>query len=106
MKNTYPIGTSEDRQAFVSAMMETGTHRFSNPENTNYTFCITQFMDGWNQTGESVCVDSADYNPAIGQKIAQDNAYVVAENHYWQVSGYLAMIGQKEITFETSSNTK
>lgn len=101
MTTTYPIATSEDRQAFVSAMMDSGTHTFTRPEGTNYTFCISTFSDGWKQTGESICVSDTDYNRAKGEKIAQDNAYTVGETHYWRVSGYLAMIGQTEISFES-----
>jgi hypothetical protein len=48
------------------------------------TICILSLSNGFNVTGESACVDPANYDQAIGEKIAYDNA----RNKIWLLEGY------------------
>ncbi len=96
---THSIATGADRAAFVQAILATATHVYNQLPGTNYTVCVSTFADGWSMTGQSVCVDPADFNQELGETIARDNAISDAETHYWRTSGYLAMIGQTEISY-------
>lgn len=100
-KCIHQIATGAERALFVKTIIATGKSVFNQLPNTNYTICVTTFEDGWSVTGQSVCVDPADFNQELGERIALDNAVQDAETHYWRTSGYLAMIGQKAISYET-----
>jgi hypothetical protein len=50
-----------------------------------HTHCILTLENGFEVTGESACVDPANYDAAIGQKIAYDNAF----EKLWPLEGYL-----------------
>lgn len=39
------------------------------------TICVITTKDGFTFTGESACVDPANFNQEIGEKIAYDNAF-------------------------------
>ena len=39
------------------------------------TICVISTKDGFTFTGESACVDPANFNQEIGEKIAYDNAF-------------------------------
>ncbi len=39
------------------------------------TICVITTKDGFTFTGESACVDPANFNKEIGEKIAYDNAF-------------------------------
>ena len=49
------------------------------------THCIIILENGFQVTGESACVDPANYNQEIGEKIAYENAF----DKIWLVEGYL-----------------
>lgn len=49
------------------------------------TFCVLVLKNGFTVTGESACVSPENFDEAIGQKIAYDNAV----NKIWQLEGYL-----------------
>lgn len=49
------------------------------------THCIITLENGFQVTGESACVDPANYNQEIGEKIAYENAF----DKIWAVEGYL-----------------
>ena len=49
------------------------------------THCIITLENGFQVTGESACVDPANYDPAIGERIAYENAF----DKIWEVEGYL-----------------
>lgn len=49
------------------------------------TICIITLDNGFNVTGESACVDPANYNKAIGEKIAYD----MAERKIWPLLGFM-----------------
>lgn len=53
--------------------------------NSTVTICNITLENGFSVRGESACVDPANYNQAIGEKIAYDRAF----NNIWQLEGYL-----------------
>lgn len=48
------------------------------------TFCILVLANGFTVTGESACVSADNYDKAIGEKIARENAI----NKIWPLMGY------------------
>lgn len=59
-------------------------HIFLNPLGTTLTVCVIKLRNGFTVTGESACVDPANYRREIGEKIAYDNA----RNKIWLLEGY------------------
>lgn len=53
--------------------------------NTTITFCILTLENGFTVTGESACVDPANFSSEIGNRIAYQNAF----DKIWQLEGYL-----------------
>ena len=49
------------------------------------TICVLDLHNGFTVTGESACVDPANYDIEICRRIAWDNAF----NKLWQLEGYL-----------------
>ena len=49
------------------------------------THCIITLENGFQVTGESACVDPANYNQGIGERIAYENAF----DKIWLIEGYL-----------------
>ena len=49
------------------------------------THCVLELQNGFQVTGESACVDPANYNREIGEKIAYENAF----DKIWMLEGYL-----------------
>lgn len=49
------------------------------------THCTIALDNGYLVTGESACVNPANYNQEIGEKIAHDNAF----NKLWSLFGFL-----------------
>ena len=54
-------------------------------ENTTMMICVLTLSNGYNVTGESACVDPANFNEAKGKSIARANAV----NKIWMLEGYL-----------------
>jgi hypothetical protein len=52
---------------------------------TTVTICSITLDNGFSVRGESACVDPANFNREIGQKIAHDNAF----NKLWPLFGFL-----------------
>lgn len=48
------------------------------------TFCVLALKNGFMATGKSVCVSSANFDPAVGRQIARENAL----DEIWPVLGY------------------
>jgi len=57
-------------------------HKF---QGTTLTVCVLELVNGFTVTGESACVDPANFNVELGRKIAYDNAF----NKIWELEGYL-----------------
>jgi hypothetical protein len=49
------------------------------------THCVIQLDNGFTATGEAACVNVANYNKEIGEKIAHDNAF----SKLWALYGFL-----------------
>jgi len=49
------------------------------------TICVLTLKNGFKVTGESACIDEANYDEKIGREIAYNNA----EEKIWQLEGYL-----------------
>lgn len=52
---------------------------------TNLTVCVITLLNGFTVTGESACVDPANFNEKIGREIA----YESAKGKIWMLEGYL-----------------
>jgi hypothetical protein len=52
---------------------------------TTLTICVITVANGFTVTGESACVDPANFNKEIGESIAYDNAF----EKLWALEGYL-----------------
>lgn len=48
------------------------------------TFCVLVLQNGFTVTGESACASPENFDPAIGRKIARQNA----EQKIWPLMGY------------------
>jgi hypothetical protein len=49
------------------------------------TFCCLEMVNGYSVWGKSACVDLANYNQALGEKYAYEDAI----NVLWPLEGYL-----------------
>lgn len=58
---------------------------YQNLEGSTVTVCNLTLDNGYSVRGESACVDPANYNPAIGERIAYDQAI----NKLWPLFGFL-----------------
>ena len=91
------ITTSDERAKFVQDKLDSVTPTFHQLCGTNYTVCVATFRDGWSTLGHSVCVNPADFNQAVGEEIALENAMSKAKDHYWSTAGYCAKVGIEEL---------
>ena len=48
------------------------------------TVCCLTLRNGYNTVGESACISPANFDAAIGQRIARENA----RNKIWALEGY------------------
>lgn len=58
--------------------------QFLTVPDTTLTLCIISLDNGFNVVGEAACVDPANFNAEVGQKIAYDNAF----NKLWPLFGF------------------
>lgn len=58
---------------------------FSVHAGSTLTICVLTLENGFTVTGESACADARNFNAAIGEKVAFDNA----KNKIWLLEGYL-----------------
>ena len=56
------------------------------------TVCQITLDNGYSVRGESACVNSANYNQEIGERIAYDNAF----NKLWPLFGFLLAESNKK----------
>lgn len=56
-------------------------HRFPG---TNCVVCVITLANGWSLVGHSACVDPANFDEALGQRIAREKAI----NELWALEGY------------------
>lgn len=55
------------------------------PQESTTTFCTIKMQNGFEFVGRSACVDPANYNKEIGEKVAYDDAF----RQIWSHEGYL-----------------
>lgn len=60
--------------------------QFLRPSGT-LTICVLTLRNGCKVTGESACVSPENFNEAIGQKVARENAV----RKIWELEGYLLL---------------
>lgn len=58
--------------------------QFLQPAGTTLTICVLKLRNGFTVTGESACVDPANFNQTIGESIAYEEAF----DKLWQLEGY------------------
>ena len=59
--------------------------RYIRPSGTTMTICIIRMVTGFSVTGQSACVDPANFNVSKGEEIAYENAF----DKLWELEGYL-----------------
>jgi hypothetical protein len=59
--------------------------QFERPIGTTLTICILSLRNGFTVTGESACVDPANFDKTKGEEIARANAF----DKLWPLEGYL-----------------
>lgn len=65
------LPTSIDASFLVGEIADVSYHRLEG----TLTVCVITNKDGFTFTGESACVDPANFDEKIGKKIAYDNAF-------------------------------
>lgn len=65
---------------------------------TTLTLCVLTMENGFTVTGESACADPANFDQAMGESIAYDNAF----DKLWALEGYLLkeMMHRESLAFE------
>jgi len=63
---------------------------YHNLPDTTVTICSITLDNGYSVRDESACVDPANFNREIGEKIAYDRAF----NKLWQLFGFLLAEGR------------
>ncbi len=53
--------------------------------NSTMTICAIRMVNGFTVTGESACVNPANFDREMGEEIAYENAF----EKLWQLEGYL-----------------
>lgn len=74
--------TSVTPEFLKSRVKRAEYHRFPD---TTLTICVLTLANGFKVTGESACVDPANFNVELGERIAYDNAF----EKLWSLEGYL-----------------
>ena len=70
--NLDPLSVLFDTDA--EELLEKGTTKFFTPVANKLTYCVTVLESGFAVTGESSCVNPNNYDAALGQKFAYENA--------------------------------
>jgi len=74
--NTVTIGSIDARIDSV---------RYHRIPDSTMTLCVIRMVNGFTVTGESACVDPANYSREKGEEIAYENAF----EKLWELEGYL-----------------
>lgn len=70
------------KESITAKITKVAYHQF---RGTTLTVCVITVENGFTVTGESACVDPANFNQEIGESIAYDNAF----EKLWALEGYL-----------------
>lgn len=76
-----PTGAAVTPQDVWRAIVSVQFHVFPD---TTLTVCCLTLYNGFTVTGESACVDPADFDPIVGKRIARENA----TSKVWMVLGF------------------
>lgn len=77
----------------INLLMSRLTAKYAVIPGTTMTVCALQLPNGFVvATGESACIDPANFNRAKGEEIAQANALLDAESKLWQLEGYRKLL--------------
>lgn len=82
---TAPRVTAEQ----IQALMEKLTWRYEQPEGTTSTFAHAYRDRFYLATGHSACVSPDNFNAALGQKYAREQAEGKAREKLWELEGYV-----------------
>jgi hypothetical protein len=82
---TAPRVTAEQ----VQALMDKLTWRYEQPEGTTSTFAHAYLGRFYLTTGHSACVSPENFNAALGQKYACEQAEGKARDKLWELEGWL-----------------
>jgi hypothetical protein len=91
---TKSLLTDEQRDARIDAQIrprvtkERIESRITHTEFIHHgllTICVLTMVNGFTVTGESACVHPENYDPAVGDRVAKDNAF----QKLWPLEGYL-----------------
>lgn len=76
---------------------------YINPPHSTLTVCVLYTASGGTIVGQSACVDPANFDAALGKKLARENAV----NQLWQLEGYLLLnrLKEREETLRTIAAT-
>ena len=98
MSTTEPAITRDEAKAIVAtktapkvteesikAKIESVVYRLITDPNCCGTLCIIRMRNGWVSTGFSAPASTANYDQAVGERYAYDNAF----KPLWQLEGYL-----------------
>lgn len=76
--------TNKVSRADLDAEVAAGTTLYTRIENTNLTHCTIKLDNGFSVTGESACVDPANFNEEVGRQIAFNKAH----EKLWPLLGF------------------
>lgn len=73
----------------IDSLMSRVVYRYDQPEGTTSTLAHA-FLDGefLLASGHSACVSRENFNAALGQKMARDEAEAKARDKLWELEGY------------------
>lgn len=86
----------------VQSMSDSLSFKFERIGDSTVTVCCAFLPNGFQvATGESACVDPANYDQELGEKYAKERAVKIAGDKIWELEGYLLKItGKTSEAFE------
>ena len=77
----------------INAQVDSLTFSYARIGGSTVTVCCAFLPNGFQVgTGESACVDPANYDQALGEKYAKERAVANARNKLWELEGYLLKV--------------
>lgn len=71
-------------KAMIDGQIAGGFTQFHRFPDTNCVVCVITLANGWSLVGHSACVDPANFDEVLGQRIAREKAI----NELWALEGY------------------
>ena len=80
----------------INALVGSLSFMFSRIGDSTVTVCCAFLPNGFQvSTGESSCVDPANYDQDLGEKYAKERAINAAKDKLWDLEGYLLKVTGK-----------